>query len=102
MDYVLIIVLEMLRAISWLVLLASGLAIIFGMMNVINLAHGEFLTIGAYTAAAMAAITVCATSSASMATAVISIDCASASATPAPLTASPPMCSTSPLRPIAT
>lgn len=41
-------------------------------------------------AAAMAAITGFATSSASMATAVISIGCASASATPAPLTASPP------------
>ncbi|WP_289149961.1 branched-chain amino acid ABC transporter permease [uncultured Salipiger sp.] len=48
MDYVLIIVLEMLRAISWLVLLASGLAIIFGMMRVINFAHGEFLMLGGY------------------------------------------------------
>ena len=26
-----------------------GLAIIFGQMGVINMAHGEFMTIGAYT-----------------------------------------------------
>ena len=31
------------------VLMALGLAIIFGQMGVINMAHGEFLTIGAYT-----------------------------------------------------
>lgn len=48
MDYALIIILEMFRAISWLVLLASGLAIIFGMMRVINFAHGEFLMLGGY------------------------------------------------------
>lgn len=48
MDYALIIIIEMLRAISWLVLLASGLAIIFGMMRVINFAHGEFLMLGGY------------------------------------------------------
>jgi len=34
---------------SVLVLMALGLAIIFGQMGVINMAHGEFLTIGAYT-----------------------------------------------------
>ncbi len=32
-----------------LVLVALGLAIIFGLMNVINMAHGEFLMLGAYT-----------------------------------------------------
>lgn len=37
--------------ISVLALVAVGLAIVFGMMNVINLAHGEFVTVGAYTAA---------------------------------------------------
>src|SRR2546426_5780124 len=31
-----------------LLLMALGLAIIFGQMGVINMAHGEFLTIGAY------------------------------------------------------
>jgi len=35
-------------AFAFLVLAASGLAIIFGMMGVINLAHGEFILCGAY------------------------------------------------------
>ena len=34
---------------SVFLLMALGLAIIFGQMKVINMAHGEFLTIGAYT-----------------------------------------------------
>lgn len=34
-----------------LVLVALGLAIIFGMMGIINLAHGEFIMVGAYTTA---------------------------------------------------
>lgn len=42
--------LEILAGISSLVLIALGLAIVFGMMRVINLAHGEFLMLGAYTA----------------------------------------------------
>ncbi|OCI90866.1 urea ABC transporter [Agrobacterium sp. 13-626] len=42
--------LEVLAGISSLVLIALGLAIVFGMMRVINLAHGEFLMLGAYTA----------------------------------------------------
>src|ERR1700684_4660296 len=36
------------HASAFLVLCASGLAIIFGMMGVINLAHGEFIMAGAY------------------------------------------------------
>ncbi len=32
-----------------LLLMGLGLAIIFGQMGVINMAHGEFMTIGAYT-----------------------------------------------------
>jgi urea ABC transporter permease protein UrtB len=39
---------------AFLVLAASGLAIIFGMMGVINMAHGEFITCGAYVTTAMA------------------------------------------------
>ncbi len=35
-------------AISFLLLSAIGLAVIFGMMKIINLAHGEFITVGAY------------------------------------------------------
>lgn len=36
-----------------LLLVALGLVIIFGLMNVINMAHGEFFLIGAYTAVAL-------------------------------------------------
>src|ERR1051325_886598 len=32
-----------------LLLMALGLTIIFGQMGVINMAHGDFLTVGAYT-----------------------------------------------------
>ena len=39
---------------AFLVLAASGLAIIFGMMGVINMAHGEFITCGAYVTTATA------------------------------------------------
>ena len=41
---------------SILVLLALGLSIIFGLMRVINLAHGEFMMVGAYTTYAVAEI----------------------------------------------
>ena len=50
MTFVLTAGLEVLAGISSLVLVALGLAIVFGMMRVINLAHGEFLMLGAYTA----------------------------------------------------
>jgi urea transport system permease protein len=39
-----------------LLLMALGLAIIFGQMGVINMAHGEFLTIGAYTTYLLSAV----------------------------------------------
>lgn len=38
-------------------LMALGLAIIFGQMGVINMAHGEFLTIGAYTTFLLSTLT---------------------------------------------
>src|SRR5947209_16060073 len=38
-----------LSAFCVLLLMALGLAIIFGQMGVINMAQGEFMTIGAYT-----------------------------------------------------
>jgi urea transport system permease protein len=41
-----------------LLLMALGLAIIFGQMGVINMAHGEFLTIGAYTTYLLSSLTV--------------------------------------------
>ena len=33
---------------AFLVIIAGGLAVIFGMMGIINMAHGEFITCGAY------------------------------------------------------
>ncbi|MEJ0096470.1 MAG: branched-chain amino acid ABC transporter permease [Methylocella sp.] len=41
-------------ACAFLVLCASGLAVIFGMMGVINLAHGEFIMCGAYVTVTLA------------------------------------------------
>ena len=40
--------LSMALGVSLLVIVSIGLAIIFGMMGIINLAHGEFLMLGAY------------------------------------------------------
>lgn len=42
------IVYQFMDSFSFLILAAIGLAIIFGMMGVINLAHGEFIMLGAY------------------------------------------------------
>jgi branched-subunit amino acid ABC-type transport system permease component len=49
MDQVAVTLIGVMFAISTLALLALGLAIIFGMMGVLNLAQGEFLMLGAYT-----------------------------------------------------
>jgi urea ABC transporter permease protein UrtB len=43
--------LNILCYVSVLALIALGLSIVFGMMDVVNLAHAEFVTIGAYTVA---------------------------------------------------
>ena len=49
MDYAAIVLLEILYMIAFLALISAGLAVVFGMMRVINLAHGEFVMIGGYT-----------------------------------------------------
>jgi urea transport system permease protein len=49
MDVVLAVLVAVTFSVSTLVLLALGLAVIFGMMGVLNLAQGEFLMLGAYT-----------------------------------------------------
>ncbi|MDN3517859.1 branched-chain amino acid ABC transporter permease [Aquisalimonas lutea] len=36
---------------SWLFLIAAGLTVIYGVMRILNLAHGAFYALGAYTAA---------------------------------------------------
>jgi branched-chain amino acid transport system permease protein len=38
---------------SWLFLVAAGLTVIYGVMRILNMAHGSFYAIGAYSAASM-------------------------------------------------
>ena len=48
MDLAAVFILEILYSIAVLVLISAGLAVVFGMMRVINLAHGEFMMMGGY------------------------------------------------------
>jgi len=54
MDYAAVVLLEIIYMIAFLVLTSAGLAVVFGMMRVINLAHGEFVMVGGYTTIACA------------------------------------------------
>lgn len=54
MDYAAVVLLEVIYMIAFLALTSAGLAVVFGMMRVINLAHGEFVMIGGYTTIACA------------------------------------------------
>jgi branched-subunit amino acid ABC-type transport system permease component len=49
MDLAVIVIDQIVTSIASLLLISIGLAVIFGMMRVINLAHGEFIMLGGYT-----------------------------------------------------
>ncbi len=48
MDYAIVMLVQIFGAVAGLVVISLGLAVIFGMMRVINIAHGEFVAVGAY------------------------------------------------------
>ncbi len=50
LDYLATVLLSSLSSASILLIATIGLAVVFGLMGVINLAHGEFIMIGAYAA----------------------------------------------------
>lgn len=47
-DQIVSLLISVLFSVATLVIIALGLAVIFGMMRIINLAHGEFLMLGAF------------------------------------------------------
>lgn len=50
MSQALVMAIDFAYTVGFLVLISLGLALIFGLMRVINLAHGEFLVLGGYSA----------------------------------------------------
>jgi branched-subunit amino acid ABC-type transport system permease component len=50
LDYAAVVALQIASGVATLVIISLGLAVVFGMMRVINLAHGEFLMLGGYSA----------------------------------------------------
>lgn len=53
MSLLLAIVIDGLIYASWLFIIASGLSLIYGVMRVLNMAHGSFYAIGAYVTASL-------------------------------------------------
>jgi len=49
-DLAIIVAIDFVYAVATLALISLGLAIVFGMMRIINLAHGEFMVMGSYSA----------------------------------------------------
>jgi branched-chain amino acid transport system permease protein len=49
-DYAVVVALQIVSGVATLIIISLGLAVVFGMMRVINLAHGEFLMLGGYAA----------------------------------------------------
>jgi len=50
MDLFIIYAIEVLNAIAVLMIMSVGLAVVFGMMKIVNMAHGEFMMLGGYSA----------------------------------------------------
>ena len=50
LDTAAIVALEILNSVTILVLLALGLAVIFGMMRIVNMTHGSYYLLGGYVA----------------------------------------------------
>ncbi|HEY2248805.1 MAG TPA: branched-chain amino acid ABC transporter permease, partial [Bradyrhizobium sp.] len=51
MNFFLTIVLDGLIEASWLFIVALGLTLVFGVLKILNVAHGSFYALGAYIAA---------------------------------------------------
>ena len=51
MDLAVIVTIDFVYSVATLALISLGLAVVFGMMRIINLAHGEFMVMGSYSAA---------------------------------------------------
>jgi branched-chain amino acid transport system permease protein len=53
MGHVLAVVIDGIIYSSWLFIIAVGLTLIYGVMKILNLAHGSFYALGAYAAASL-------------------------------------------------
>jgi branched-chain amino acid transport system permease protein len=53
MDTFLVILIDGLVYSSWLFIVAAGLTLVYGVMKILNLAHGSLYAVGAYTAASL-------------------------------------------------
>src|SRR3974377_605075 len=51
MNFILTVILDGLIQASWLFVVALGLTLVFGVLKILNVAHGSFYALGAYVAA---------------------------------------------------
>ncbi|WP_404385443.1 branched-chain amino acid ABC transporter permease [Caenispirillum salinarum] len=56
MDYLLTILVDGVVYASWLFIVALGLTLVFGVLRILNIAHGSFYALGAYAAASAVAL----------------------------------------------
>src|SRR5438045_8913613 len=57
MNFFLTIVVDGLIQASWLFIVALGLTLVFGVLKILNIAHGSFYALGAYLAASAVTLT---------------------------------------------